>query len=105
MITALHNLQLISGGTITVGKAILIENARILAITNENEMPLGCVKHDVHGAFVAPGFVDLQIYGSGGKLFAGKPEVAALIQMEDDLLKQGTTGFFACIGTNSNDIV
>jgi len=25
--------------------------------------------------------------------------------MEDDLLAQGTTGFFACIGTNSDDIV
>jgi N-acetylglucosamine-6-phosphate deacetylase len=44
---------------------------------------------------LAPGLIDLQIYGSGGKLFAGKPEEDALEQMENDLLSQGTTGFFA----------
>ncbi|OJW15779.1 MULTISPECIES: N-acetylglucosamine-6-phosphate deacetylase [unclassified Mucilaginibacter] len=105
MSTALHNLKLITNGTITEGKAVLIEGNKIKAIVNEQSIPADAVKKNLNGAYLAPGFIDLQIYGSGGKLFAGKPEIAALQRMEDDLLNQGTTGFFATIGTNTNDIV
>jgi N-acetylglucosamine-6-phosphate deacetylase len=105
MITALHNLKLISGGTIATGKAILIDGSKIKAIIDDTAIPVDAEKKDFNGAYIAPGFIDLQIYGSGGKLFAGKPEVAALQRMENDLLNQGTTGFFATIGTNTNDIV
>jgi N-acetylglucosamine-6-phosphate deacetylase len=105
MITALHNLQLISGGNIAKGKAVLIDGSKIKAIIDDTAIPADAEKKDLNGAYLAPGFIDLQIYGSGGKLFAGKPEVAALQRMEDDLLNQGTTGFFATIGTNTNDIV
>jgi len=105
MITALHNLQLISDGQIANGKVVLITGDKIIAITDESAMPDGVQKINLNGAFLAPGLIDLQIYGSGGKLFAGMPEVAALERMESDLLSQGTTGFFATIGTNTNDIV
>lgn len=105
MITALHNLQLISDGHIADGKVVLITGGRIIAVTSEGDMPDGVEKTDLGGAYLAPGLIDLQIYGSGGKLFAGKPEEAALERMENDLLKQGTTGFFATIGTNSDEIV
>jgi N-acetylglucosamine-6-phosphate deacetylase len=105
MITALHNLKLISGGNIANGKAVLIDGSKIKAIIDDTNIPADAEKKDLNGAYLAPGFIDLQIYGSGGKLFAGKPEVAALQRMEDDLLNQGTTGFFATIGTNTNDIV
>ncbi|GAC1305902.1 MAG: N-acetylglucosamine-6-phosphate deacetylase [Mucilaginibacter sp.] len=105
MITALHNLQLISDGHIAKGKAVLITAGQVTAVTDDTTIPDGVKKIDLHGAYLAPGLIDLQIYGSGGKLFAGIPEVAALERMEKDLLKQGTTGFFATLGTNSNDIV
>ncbi|SHN31616.1 N-acetylglucosamine-6-phosphate deacetylase [Mucilaginibacter sp. OK098] len=105
MITALHNLQLISDGHITGGKVVLITGTQIIAITDESAMPDGVQKIDLKGAYLAPGLIDLQIYGSGGKLFAGTPEVEALERMETDLLSQGTIGFFATIGTNTNDIV
>ncbi len=105
MITAFHNLQLIDNGSITGGKAILVEDKKIKAVTAGSAIPAGAEKIDLHGAYVAPGMLDLQIYGSGGKLFAGKPEVAALQQLEEDLLRQGTVGFFATIGTNTDEIV
>ena len=105
MITALHNLQIVSEGSIVRGKAVLITGDKITAIVDEIAIPEHTEKKDMNGAYLAPGLIDLQIYGSGGKLFAGKPEVAALEQLEDDLLRQGTTGFFATIGTNTNEIV
>jgi N-acetylglucosamine-6-phosphate deacetylase len=105
MITALHNLKLISGGQITEGKAVLLSGSQIIDVIADTAIPQDAEKIDLNGAYLAPGFIDLQIYGSGGQLFAGTPTVAALQQLEDDLLDQGTTGFFATIGTNSNDIV
>ena len=103
--TVFHNLQLISDGLITRGKAILIDGDRIIDVIDEGAVPQDINRVDLNGANVAPGLIDLQIYGSGGKLFAGTPVVEALAQMEDDLLAQGTVGFFACIGTNTDAIV
>lgn len=106
MITAFHNLIIISEGSIVPHKAVIVSAAgNITAITDDHAIPDGVKRIDLKGAFLAPGLIDLQIYGSGGKLFAGTPEVAALERMESDLLKQGTIGFFATIGTNSNEIV
>jgi len=105
MTTALHNLQIISDGQINRGKAILISDGKISGIVSENAIPQDTEKIDLNGAYVAPGLIDLQIYGTGGKLFAGTPEEVALEQMENDMLSQGTVGFFATLGTNSNDVV
>lgn len=105
MITALHNLKLISNGAISHGKAIIISGDSIIDVVGLSAIPQEAARKDLQGAYLAPGLIDLQIYGSGGKLFAGTPEVAALKRMEDDLLNQGTIGFFATIGTNTNEIV
>jgi len=104
MITAFHNLQLISDGHIARGKAVLVAEGKITAITDEHAIPNGIEKIDLNGAFIAPGLIDLQVYGSGGKLLGEKYQAEALHQMEQDFLKQGTTGFFATIGTNTADI-
>ncbi|WP_462264277.1 N-acetylglucosamine-6-phosphate deacetylase [Mucilaginibacter sp.] len=105
MLTALHNLQLVSDGQISTGKAVLINGDKITAVIDEHLIPAGAQKVDLQGAYAAPGLIDLQIYGSGGKMFGSMPEVAALQQMESDMLSQGTTGFLACIATNSDDVV
>ncbi len=102
--TIYHNLQLISDGVITRGKAIVIDGNKIIDIIDEAAIPQDANRIDLQGANVAPGLIDLQIYGSGGRLFAGTPVVEALERMENDLLNQGTTGFLATIGTNSDEI-
>jgi N-acetylglucosamine-6-phosphate deacetylase len=105
MITTLHNHKLISNGAITAGKAVLIQNGTIIDVIDDSAIPADTDRHDLKGSYLAPGFIDLQIYGSGGLLFAGTPTVAALGRLESDLLNQGTTGVFATIGTNTNEIV
>lgn len=102
---ALYNSRIISSGRIVTDKVVLLLGNKILAVVEEDSVPDSVTRIDLNGAYLAPGLIDLQIYGSGGKLFAGTPSVAALEQMEADLLSQGTTGFFATIGTNSNEVV
>ncbi|OWK69420.1 N-acetylglucosamine-6-phosphate deacetylase [Pedobacter sp. AJM] len=59
---------------------------------------------DLADEWVFPGLIDLQIYGAGGKLFSAEPTVESLKIIEDDLLKKGTTGFLACMATNSPEV-
>ena len=105
MLTALYNTQIVTGGAIIEGKAVIINQDKITAVVNENDIPAGAGLIDLKGDYLAPGFLDLQIYGAGGALFGGLPSEAALRQMEVTLLKQGCTGFFATVATNSDDIV
>ena len=105
MIIAFYNLKLITNGTISEGKVVLVENGFVLDIIDQTNFSTVKNSIDLKGNYLAPGLIDLQIYGSGGQLFGGNPTVGALLQMETDLLQQGTTGFFATIATNTSAIV
>jgi N-acetylglucosamine-6-phosphate deacetylase len=106
MITALTNLQLISDGKITTDKAVLIEGDKIIDIIAATAIPPGTPSTDLNGNYLAPGLIDLQIYGAGKPLFfGGDPSAEALAQMEHALLAEGCTGFLATIATNTDDIV
>ncbi|MDB5031069.1 N-acetylglucosamine-6-phosphate deacetylase [Mucilaginibacter sp.] len=106
MITVLHNLQLITDGVITRGKAVLLQGEQIIDIIADTDIPQDVKRVDLNGNYLAPGLIDLQIYGSGSSLFfGGDPSAEALAQMEQALLAQGCTGFLATIATNTDDIV
>ena len=105
MLKALVNCIIFSEGTEQSGKAVLIQGDSILDIVPAENIPPSAETTDLNGAYLSPGFIDLQIYGSGGKLFGGNPTVEALHQMENDLLAQGTTGFLATVATNTPQIV
>jgi N-acetylglucosamine-6-phosphate deacetylase len=106
MITALHNLQIITDGTLSSGKAVLIEGDAIIDVINEANIPEHANRVNLQGNYLSPGLIDLQIYGCGKPLFfGGNPSPQALAQMEHGLLQQGCTGFLATIATNTNQIV
>lgn len=78
-------MQIISADKIFTGKewlenhAIVIENNRIKEV-----VPASSVKEPFQhfsNAFIAPAFIDLQIYGAGEKLFAVYPEKDALARL------------------------
>ncbi len=105
MIISFYNLKLVTNGTISEGKVVLVENGFVLDVIDQDIFFTDKNSIDLQGTYLAPGLIDLQIYGSGGQLFGGNPSPAALLQMETDLLQQGTTGFFATIATNTSAIV
>ena len=105
MKTALINATLFTGEEKLENKALLISDGLVHSITDPSRIPAGFQLTDLKGLTIAPGFIDLQIYGSGGKLFGALPDTAGLEQMEKDLLAQGTTGFFATAGTNTDEVV
>ncbi|MDY0906026.1 N-acetylglucosamine-6-phosphate deacetylase [Pedobacter sp. CFBP9032] len=82
---------------------ILIEEKNI-SIYNGKIISIEETQGNTEQEFVVPGFIDLQIYGAGGKLFSAEPTVESLMIMENDLLKKGTTGFLACMATNTPEV-
>ncbi len=102
---ALINASIFTGEERLENKALLISNGKIHSITDPEQIPAGFKITDLKGLTIAPGLIDLQIYGSGGKLFGALPDEEGLEQMEKDLLAQGTTGFFATAATNSDEVV
>lgn len=105
MNTALINATIFTGEEKIENKTLLIRNGLIDSISDNSIVPADFQTIDLNKLIIAPGLIDLQIYGSGARLFGGNPSMMALEQMETDLLAQGTTGFFATAATNSTDIV
>lgn len=90
--------QLITGATVLIAEGIIKE------ITNDSVIPAGYEIVDGQGSYLSPGFIDLQIYGSGGNLFSAYPTAETLKQMDEDLISKGTTGFLACLATNTLEV-
>jgi len=105
MLTALYNTQIVSNGNITAGKAVIIQEHQISSVVDAINIPADAERIDLNGSYIASGLIDLQIYGAGSLYFGGVPSVEALQQMEQELLRQGCTGFFATVATNSNEVV
>ncbi|MEJ7557163.1 MAG: N-acetylglucosamine-6-phosphate deacetylase [Pedobacter sp.] len=101
---AIVNCKIFIDGALLEGHVILIEKGAIVSVGSIVPSQ-GVTIIDANGTYVTPGLIDLQIYGSGGNLFSAFPSAETLAQMDDDLLSKGTTGFLACVATNSPEIV
>lgn len=58
----------------------------------------------IESGFLAPAFIDLQIYGANGKLFSVYPETDALIRLVDYCRKGGASWCLPTVATNSKEV-
>jgi N-acetylglucosamine-6-phosphate deacetylase len=100
---AITNCSLFEHGKLREQVNILVRDGQIISISAD-AVPDGYARVDAGGALVAPGFIDLQLYGSGGNLVSAFPTLETLKQMDEDLISKGTTGFLACLATNSLEV-
>lgn len=63
------------------------------------------IKIDFEGDYICPGFIDIQIYGGNGKLFADDPGIESLKAMYAYSLNGGATTILPTIATNSEAIM
>lgn len=101
---AFCNAVIYTGEKKVEDKALLIDNGIILNFVDHASIPAEAVSIDVAGGCIAPGFIDLQIYGGGGCLFSNDPSARALHRMADSVSASGTTGFLMTLATNSDAI-
>ena len=100
------NFELISAGLRLHGQALHVREGVIVDVVSDTAPhPIGSNVVDLGGNLMLPGLIDLQIYGSGDSLFGGHPSVTGLQEMEENLSREGVTGFLATIATNTSDVV
>lgn len=104
MLTAFFNAPIFTGKEKISGKALITRNDIIDGLVAIDAIPENANRIDCSNCFIAPGLIDLQIYGAGKYLFSNKPTVTALRSMVDSLLDSGTTSFFPTLATNSMEV-
>ena len=84
--------------------AIVTQNGRI-----EDLLPIVSLSPNLvitnHSYMIIPAFIDIQIYGADGKLFATSPTKETLRAMYNHCISGGTNNFLPTIATNSLEVV
>jgi N-acetylglucosamine-6-phosphate deacetylase len=93
MLTALCNARVLIGSAFHEGKAVLLQGAKILAVVDAAEAPLGARRVDLDGGMLVPGFIDTQVNGGDRILFNDVPTVEGLSRIGAAHRRFGTTGF------------
>lgn len=104
MIQAFFNATIYTGKEKIDNKVLLTDGEIIIGFVEKEAFPSDAIKIDCQHGVLAPGLIDLQIYGGGGHLFSNEPSRNALKSMIESLVSTGTTGFLLTLATNSIDI-
>jgi len=94
MKTILHNGRMLTGDDFVDGIAVVVEHDQITAIIEQSAVSTieAGQRVDLHGGWLVPGFIDLQVNGGGGVLFNNTPTVDGLRQIMHAHRQFGTTG-------------
>lgn len=66
MKTIVYNAQVITGQEIIPNASLVIDNGKIIQISNHHNQEEADLRIDARGNFVSPGFIDLHVHGGGG---------------------------------------
>ena len=104
MKTAFTNCTIYTSEEQLTGKAILVNRGIIEDIVDDGNIAKDYDIKDLRGLNVAPGFIDLQIYGAGEKLFSADLDTASIRATAEYCLKGGCTQFMITIATNTMEV-
>jgi N-acetylglucosamine-6-phosphate deacetylase len=85
--------------------AMIVEDGIIRKLIPASNLPAGMEKIEFDDCSIVPAFVDLQIYGAYGKLFASYPEPASLSLLSKYCREGGAVFFLPTIATNTPGVV
>ncbi|MDN5449963.1 MAG: N-acetylglucosamine-6-phosphate deacetylase [Enterobacterales bacterium] len=105
---ALTHCRIYTGHDILDDHAVMIANGLIEKICPVAELPSGIETHDLGGAILAPGFIDLQLNGCGGVQFNDSVEAVSeetLEIMQHANEKSGCTSYLPTLITSADDLM
>jgi N-acetylglucosamine-6-phosphate deacetylase len=97
---AFINGKIFTGNTVETNKAILVDGETIVDLVPENEVPAQYKSQDLKGQYIAPSFIDLQIYGASNRLFSAELTLESLHATYEYCLKGGCSHFMITMATN-----
>ncbi|HEY4205586.1 MAG TPA: N-acetylglucosamine-6-phosphate deacetylase [Puia sp.] len=101
MATAFIAREIFTGQALETGKAVLVNDSKIIDIVPIADIPPGYRQQELSGYMLAPAFIDLQIYGGNGRLFSSDITTDALEAVYEYCLTGGCTQFMITLATNS----
>jgi N-acetylglucosamine-6-phosphate deacetylase len=92
------------GATRHENSAVVIEGSSIKSVLPQSELPATlAVRHLPEGAWLAPGFIDLQVNGGGDVLFNNSPTPETVATMAAAHRQYGTTAFLPTFITDTRE--
>ena len=96
--------EIYTGTAILRDQVLLTENNVITGITPKHSLPSGYTLRSHPGCLIAPGFIDMQIYGGNGKLFSHSLDEESLDATNAYCAQGGCSHFMITMATNSMEI-
>ncbi|MFL4974649.1 MAG: N-acetylglucosamine-6-phosphate deacetylase [Microvirga sp.] len=94
--------HLFDGDTVRHDHAVVIEDGCIASVLPEGRLPQGCpVERLPAGAWLAPGFIDVQVNGGGDALFNDDPSPKTVAAIAAAHRRFGTTGLLPTLITDA----
>ncbi|HEV2682182.1 MAG TPA: N-acetylglucosamine-6-phosphate deacetylase [Rhodanobacter sp.] len=106
MTTALTNARILTPHGWRNDLAVLLDGERIVDLLLPSDPRVRDAQpHDLQGAMLLPGFIDVQVNGGGGVLFNDAPTVATIRRIGAAHRRYGTTGFLPTLISDSVDVM
>lgn len=103
--TAIINGVVFTGNELIHDCILLIAGGKVTGLLPATDIPEDVEIVDAMGNYVVPGFIDLQIYGGGGRLFSASPTKETMDEIARGLVKSGTTSFMITMATNTMEVI
>ncbi|MEO7982865.1 MAG: N-acetylglucosamine-6-phosphate deacetylase [Bacteroidota bacterium] len=84
--------------------AVIISDDKIEAVVPVSSLSSAQPIEQFDSCFIAPAFIDLQIYGAYGKLFSVYPEAGSLQKLKDYCEKGGAAFCLPTVATNTKEV-
>jgi N-acetylglucosamine-6-phosphate deacetylase len=106
MTTALTNARVLTPHGWRNDLAVLLDGEHIVDLLPPSDPRVRDAQpHDLQGAMLLPGFIDVQVNGGGGVLFNDAPTVATIRRIGAAHRRYGTTGFLPTLVSDSVDVM
>jgi N-acetylglucosamine-6-phosphate deacetylase len=101
---AFYNAVVFDGEVMHSNNAVLISEGKVLDLVAGDAIPAEAEKINLKGNFIAPAFIDIQIYGGNGKMFSHELSVESIQATYEYCLSGGATQFLITLATNSIEV-
>jgi N-acetylglucosamine-6-phosphate deacetylase len=96
--------SIFDGEVVRNNGAVIIDQERIAAVVPRRDVPAGILLHELpDGAWLAPGFIDVQVNGGGDVLFNNEPTPEGIAKIAAAHRRFGTTSLLPTLITDSDD--
>lgn len=105
-VEALTNVRVVTSQGILSHQTVVVKGSRIESVVNTDQFNGNCdSQRDLGGQLLAPGFIDVQVNGGGGRLFNDEPSVDSIRTIGNAHREFGTTGFLPTLISDDIEVM